>query len=213
MVVFHDEKLDRLMDTAGNVRDYTLKELQKMKFRDWDYAGQEADGSKDGERMYIPALEEVLKLVKPYSVQKNVKINIELKNSVVRYQGMEEKVLALVEQYGMKEYIVYSSFNPESLRALKGLEPSAETGILQTEMAKCLELSRQCGADALHPHVDGVETAVSEDAPPDGHRTVRVWNGNEPFYKQARQRRIFRLAELQAKGVTDFITNVPEEYL
>lgn len=228
MVVFHDEKLDRLMDTEGDVRDFSLRELQRMKFKDWDYAVKEESG-----RMYIPTLEEVFELVKPYSEQKNLKINIELKNSIVRYEGMEEKVLALAERYGMKEYIVYSSFNPESLQRIKRLEPSAETGILQTEAAKCLELSGQCGADALHPHVDGLEAVMPKAAAPDGGMPgeaagdgtgagqgqsfagvpVRAWNSNEPFYKQARQRRIFRLAELKAKGVTDFITNVPEEYL
>lgn len=228
VVIFHDEKLDRLMDTAGDVRDYSLRELQRMKFRDWDYTAKEESG-----RMYIPTLEEVFELVKPYSVQKNLKINIELKNSIVRYEGMEEKVLALAEQYGMKEYIVYSSFNPESMQRIKRLEPSAETGILQTEGAKCLELAGQCGADALHPHVDGLEAVMPKAAAPDGGMPgeaaddgtgagqgqsfagmpVRVWNNNEPFYRQARQRRIFRLAELKAKGVTDFITNVPEEYL
>lgn len=224
VVVFHDEKLDRLMDTEGDVRDYSLRELQKMKFKDWDYAAHEAEGG----RMCIPTLEEVFELVKPYSVQNNLKINIELKNSIVRYEGMEEKVLALAERYGMKEHIVYSSFNPESLQRIKRLEPSAETGILQTEAAKCLELSGQCGADALHPHVDGLEPAMPKGGMPgeaaaDGTGAgqgqsfagvpVRVWNNNEPFYKQARQRRVFRLAGLKAKGVTDFITNVPEEYL
>lgn len=205
VVIFHDEKIDRLMDAEGNVGDYSLEELQKMRFRDWDYAGHEAGGAEES-RMCIPTLEEVLRLVKPYSAEKNIKINIELKNSVVRYKGMEEKVLALVGQYGMEGYIVYSSFNPESLQLLKRLDPSVETGILQTAVSKCLELAGQCGADALHPHVDGMRE-VSTDLP------VRAWNNNEPFYKQARQRRVFRLAELKAKGITDLITNVPEEYL
>lgn len=205
VVIFHDEKIDRLMDAEGNVRDYGLEELQKMRFRDWDYSGHEA-GVEEESHMYIPTLEDVLRLVKPYSAEKNVKINIELKNSVVRYEGMEEKVLALVKQYSMEEYIVYSSFNPESLLRLKALDPSVETGILQTAVSKCLELAGQCGADALHPHVDGMGE-VSTDLP------VRAWNNIEPFYKQARQRRVFRLAELKAKGITDLITNVPEEYL
>lgn len=227
VVVFHDERLDRLMDTEGNVRDYSLQELQAMKFRDWGYTEDEADGHKEGSSMHIPTLEEVLKLVKPYSAEKNIKINIELKNSVVRYQGMEEKVLALVKQHGMEEYIVYSSFNPESLQMLKKLDPSVETGILQTAVSKCLELSGQCGADALHPHVDGVsETdpasraveAARTDSLGEGDKAfaampVRVWNGDEPFYRQARQRRVFALSELRARGITDFITNMPEKYL
>ena len=164
-----------------------------------------------------------MRLVKPYSAEKNLKINIELKNSVVRYQGMEEKVLALVGQYGMEEYIVYSSFNPESLQRLKALDPSVETGILQTAVSKCLELAGQCSADALHPHVDGMgevsadgmeEACVeSSEGKALAGMTVRAWNSNDRFFNQARQRRVFRLAELKAKGITDFITNVPEEYL
>lgn len=219
VVIFHDEKIDRLMDAEGNVRDYSLEELQKLRFRDWDYAAHETGGEKEESRMCIPTLEDVLRLVKPYSAEKNVKINIELKNSVVRYEGMEEKVLALVGQYGMEQYIVYSSFNPESLQLLKRLDPSVETGILQTAVSKCLELAGQCGADALHPHVDGVREVLGDNAKAASEggtlagMPVRAWNNNEPFYKQARQRRVFRLAELKAKGITDLITNVPEEYL
>lgn len=234
VVIFHDEKVDRLMDAEGYIRDYSLKELREMRFKDWEDAGH-GTGGRQPEDICIPTLEDVLRLVKPYSADKNIKINIELKNSVVQYLGMEEKVLALVKQYGMEAYIVYSSFNPESLRRLKSLDPSVETGILQTEGKKCLELMGQCGADALHPHVDGMqedfadkagkvsegaaymEAAQTKDSCSDGRvpteMTVRAWNSNEPFYHQARQRRVFRLAELKAKGITDFITNVPEEYL
>ena len=43
--------------------------------------------------------------------------------------------------------------------------------------------------------------------------TIRAWNSREPFYGQAKQYFVFNLCDLKQKGITDFITNVPEEYL
>lgn len=199
LVVFHDEAVDRLMDSTGNIRDYTLAELQRMCFKEC---------MEDAEAR-IPALEEVLQLVKPYAMQSGLKLNIELKNNVVPYEGMEEKVLHAVGLYGMNEYVVYSSFNPQSIAKMKKLDDSVQTGILQGDMQKCIEMMEACRADALHPKVDSI--AADMDIP-NGVK-VRAWNSSEPFYKQDRQCMTFNLCELRKKGVTDLFTNVPEEYL
>ena len=43
--------------------------------------------------------------------------------------------------------------------------------------------------------------------------TIRAWNSQEPLYGQIKQYLIFDLADMKRKGITDFITNVPEEYV
>ena len=211
MVVFHDETVDRLMDAEGNIRDYTLAELQQMRFTDW-VKEQGATSDEPSEEPYIPSMEEVLKLIKPYSQEKGLLINIELKNSQVPYEGMEEKILELVKKYEMESFVIYSSFSGESVKKLKDLDSTVKTGILQSDIKDCLRVREDTGADALHPNVDsmgndGTGDDVQQQIP------VRAWNGREPFYKQIRQYIVFDLCKLSATGVTDFITNVPEEYL
>ena len=66
----------------------------------------------------IPTLEEVFDLLKP-KLKKGLKINVELKNTLIPYEGMEEKVLEIVNKYGIKENIVYSSFNYKSIEKIK----------------------------------------------------------------------------------------------
>ena len=185
-----------------------------MHFKDWvreKGATSDEASKRPSKEPYIPSMEEVLKLIRPFAREKGVLINIELKNSQVPYEGMEEKILELVKQYDMEPFVIYSSFNSESVKKLKALDPSVKTGILQSDIKDCLRLKEDTGADALHPNVDGLGDGVTGD---DAKQIpVRAWNGREPFYKQIRQYIVFDLCKLSAAGVTDFITNVPEEYL
>ena len=105
--------------------------------------------------------------------------------------------------------MVYSSFNAESVKKLKILNHTVETGILRSDVRDCLELAGSTEADALHPNVDSMEEMEDNS----GSWIIRAWNGREPFYRQNRQYPTFNLCDLRRRGVTDFITNVPEEYL
>ena len=205
IMVFHDETLNRLMNKAGYLRDYSAKQLSAMKFKSWDYES----GTADTDRMYIPTMEEVLKLVKPYSEKSGIMIDIELKNSVIPYEGLEEKILGLVKKYGMEKHVLYSSFSGESLLKLKKLSKEISVGILDADIQKCREFITAHRIEAIHPCVDTVDSGKNI---PDG-TAVRAWNGREPFYKQSRYYVTFRLQALRDKGITDFITNVPEDYL
>lgn len=201
-----------------------------MRFQAWDY---ESEAHTD--RMYIPRMEEVLSLVKPYSASAGAMINIELKNGGVRYEGMEEKILALVKKYHMESHVLYSSFNPESIRMLKELDAGVSAGILAGDVRVCVDMEGDCLADAIHPSAEsilkyGVHSGkngnVQERVPSGAEgalengcasgascRPVRGWNGSEPFYKERRYPVQYDLCALAKKGMTDFITNVPEEYL
>ena len=207
IVVFHDEMLDRLMDRGGNLQDYTLEELRSMRFRSWKQAP-----AAEAPLPRIPSMRETLELIKPYSLEKGIQINIELKNSRMAYEGMEEKLLSLVKEYGMEAFVVYSSFNGGSLKRLKEMDGNIRTGILQSDIRDCLRLMPETGADAAHPNESSMAAGTGEYALPPG-TAVRAWNGREPFYGQVRQYVVYDLWELKKRGITDFITNVPEEYL
>ena len=146
------------------------------------------------------------------------------------FRSMEEKILALVKKYDMEAHVLYSSFNPDSLRMLKELDPQVSTGILSGDVRECARMEADCLADALHPSAEsilehGVEPgkqadavfaedgSSGEEALRAGGRPVRGWNGREPFYKETRYPVQYNLWTLAQRGMTDFITNVPEEYL
>lgn len=214
IVVIHDETVDRTTDGKGKVRSYTLDELKKLRISFMDNVGEDV-----GTR--IPTMKEVLALVKPYCEERGLLINIELKNSKEPYPGMEEKILELVKGYGMEEYVVYSSFAQESLKLLKRLNPYVQIGVLRGRLSEALKVLKDIEGDtfiegetfieAIHPSVDGMDVELPDEY---RGRVVRVWNGLEPFYKEERRgMKEYDLVYLKGKGITDFITNVPEGYL
>lgn len=80
LVVIHDERVDRTTEGIGRVVDYSLSELKMMNI----YPNQK-----------IPTLIEVFELIGD-RLKRGLKLNIELKNSIFPYEGMEEKVVRLV---------------------------------------------------------------------------------------------------------------------
>ena len=117
LVVIHDETIDRVSNGKGWVKDYTYEELKKFNFNKThlEYTKEE-----------IPTLEQVYLLIKPT----NLTINVEIKTGIVFYPGIEERVLELTERLGMKERVIYSSFNHYTIRKIKELDPQAKTGML-----------------------------------------------------------------------------------
>jgi len=199
LVVIHDETVDRTTNRKGYVANYTLAELKQCEIV-----------SVDDTITRIPTLREVFELLEPYCKEKGLLINIELKNSINRYPGMEQKTLALVEEFGLEEHIVYSSFLPESMGLIKRLNPNAQTGTLAGTLEKCLADAKEQQADALHPWNAGMELYdLSEYA---GY-PIRVWNGEEPFFGQDRILKEKQMTKYTRLGATDIITNVPELYL
>ena len=109
LVVIHDETLDRTTTGSGPVAARTLDELRTLD------AGRGLAGYA-GAR--IPTLDEVFELFAGTPVV----VNVELKNSVVAYPGLEEKVLALVAAAGMADRVLLSTFNHLSLVRLVELD-------------------------------------------------------------------------------------------
>lgn len=205
IVVIHDETVDRTTNGTGAVKDWTLKDLKKLKIKS---ASKNPFKKSAGER--IPTMREVLELLKPYCKKNGLLINIELKNSRVRYEGMEEKILSLVKEYGLEESVVYSTFNQDSLELLKKLDPSVKTGVLNGSEQVCVDFAARAPVDALHPYVGRLDAAL--EAMQTG-LPVRAWGGSESFFPKKFECEINDLKRLSDAGVTDFITNVPEEYV
>lgn len=197
LVVIHDERVDRTTEGVGFVRDYTLSELKRLHIHADRHESQQ-----------IPAMEEVLDLL--YDKLKNgLKLNIELKNSVYPYPGMEEIILEMVHQKGVESAVVYSSFYAQSLARLKKLDPAAETGILDSKVSDCLwKLKGGCGAEALHPFWRSMDLNKEQLE----GLTVRAWMSGY-LYPEKPSGVKLDLKSLEEKGITDLIMNEPEAYV
>ena len=139
LVVIHDESVDRTTDGTGLVRDLTLAEIKALDAS----CGMEAyRGAK------IPTLREALELVR----DTHHTVNVEIKTDEWFYPELEEKCLALVQELGMEDRIIYSSFNHFTLQKIRALKPDAKTGMLFGDiMVKAWEYAKPLNVDFLHP--------------------------------------------------------------
>ncbi|MCH5281310.1 MAG: hypothetical protein J1E61_07545 [Lachnospiraceae bacterium] len=197
MVVCHDEKVDRTTDGMGELRGYTLSELKKLRI----------DAGK-GKYERIPTMEEVIDLLED-RLKEGLKLNIELKNSIFPYEGMEEKIIDLVHKRGLHNSVIYSSFHALSVERIKEIDPDAETGILDRNVSDCLyKLKGGCMADALHPFWRGMDLPKEKLA----GFPVRAWFTGHLYPEKPTGTRL-DLKTLEEKGITDVFLNEPEMYL
>lgn len=110
VVIMHDFTVDRTTNGHGETHALTLAQLRAL----------DAGG---GER--VPTLDEVFE-----EVGADLLLNIEVTNYVTRNDGLEEAIVVTIQRHNMGERVMFSSFNPFSLRKLAGLAPSIPAGIL-----------------------------------------------------------------------------------
>ena len=163
IVVIHDEKVDRTTDGSGWVRDYSLAELKRLKIDAGCYPHQviptmeevfelleerlkaeaesgtgagAAAGTEAGAAAGTAAGTDTGSKtgLKPGKMA-GLRLNIELKNSILPYDGMEEKIIDMVHDRGLEGAVVYSTFWARSLEKIHYLDPEAELGILDTGRA------------------------------------------------------------------------------
>lgn len=167
LVVFHDETIDRVSGEHGFVKDFTLEELKRLN------VNRTIPGYK---AVQIPTLEEVYDLLKGTGMT----INVEIKSSIIWYPDIERKTLELTKKMGMQDKVIYSSFNHYSIRKLKELDASVETGILYGDVL--CDINNYCknvGAEALHPiychrYMDSIWKEYMESGLP-----LHIWTVNE----------------------------------
>ena len=197
LVVIHDERIDRTTDGYGFVRDYTLEELKTFHIH---------TGKPEAE--HIPTLKEVIELLKE-KLKTGFRLNIELKNSIYPYPGMEEKLHRMVDENGLNDKVVYSSFSARSLEIMRNIDANVEIGILDTKVSDCIyKLKGGCGADDLHPYWQGMDLPKErlEDY------AVRAWFSGHLYPEKPTGGKL-DLKALESRGITDVFLNEPEVYL
>jgi glycerophosphoryl diester phosphodiesterase len=191
LVVTHDETCTRLAGLKAQVNDLDWQVLRALNFAhcwpNWPVT-------------LIPSLVEVLDLFRPTSLM----INLELKNSKVRYPGLERQVIDLVAQFNLEEQVIFSSFNHASMKRVHALAPAGPTGLLYSkQQPNPWALARRYEASALHP--SDVNLAIPGLIDEAHHRGLKVHVWTVDSLEQWR-----RCAEL---GVDAVITNQPREAL
>ena len=103
LIVMHDENVDRVTDGTGLIKDMTLAQLKELKVSTPDRNHREFITFQLWQK-YWSSLRTT-----------DMMVNIELKNSICFYPGMEGKILKLVKEMNMEDQLIYSSFNHYSL--------------------------------------------------------------------------------------------------
>ncbi|NMF05840.1 glycerophosphodiester phosphodiesterase [Clostridium beijerinckii] len=186
-VIIHDETLDRTTNGHGFVKDYTFDELRifrtksvprvqalkddaleervrlegenDRKFgesRIGEYSASEVEYLKNRCGEEIPALRELLELV----ANSDLKVlNLELKNSVIEYNGLEKKVLDMIDEFNLRDRIIISSFNHSSLLKVKELQGSNRIvlgALTETILVNVPKYLRSISVECYHPYFPSV---------------------------------------------------------
>lgn len=137
IVVFHDERVDRLSNSAGNIKEYNIFDLKKLIL----------DG---GHR--IPMLQDVLK-----QINGRVALNIELKDTKIA-----DNIHQIIKGYSAKpewseSQFIVSSFNWEELRKYREYNPEGRIAVLtEGNPLEAIEIARDLKAEAINPHYSQV---------------------------------------------------------
>ncbi len=170
VVVMHDATIDRTTDGHGNINDLTLEEIQGVD------AGVWKDAAFRGER--VPLLEEVFE-----AVGRRLLINVEIKGMSMRGNGVEAKVVALIDKHDLIDRVIVSSFNPFALRRAKQADPRLACGLIYAPdlpvfMRNAWLAPLIPGLNARHPHHSQVNKAMVDQFHAQG-LCVNVWTVNQ----------------------------------
>jgi len=158
LVLIHDEMVNRTTNGAGFVADYTYRELNKLDAGGW--MGEEFTGIK------IPTVEELIYL----TLDKNIIINFEIKNGIVNYEDIEQKLIDLIYKHKINRKVILSSFNHYSLVKCNKISKGINTGVLYMEgIYKPYNYAKTVGANAIHPYFHAINEEVIKET--QKHRT------------------------------------------
>lgn len=189
IVIMHDEMLDRTTNGSGWLKDHTLEELKMLS------VGVNVKGFFP--RQTIPTLREYFTWLKTTKLI----TNIELKTSYFEYEGIEEKLIAMVKEFGLEDQIWYSSFNHYTVARIKKLMPEAKCGLLtDTWLMNIGEYAASQGAASVNART---YFCAKEGVAVDLHAhniALQAWTPNDAEMMQ----------ELVDAGVDVLITNYPD---
>jgi glycerophosphoryl diester phosphodiesterase len=191
VVIIHDEKVDRTTNGTGFIKDLTYKEIRKL---DASYKNK-----KWLKKEPIPSFTELLE----WMTTNSLICNVELKNGIFPYKGMEEKVVALIRYYNLENRIILSSFNHYSIVHCYQLAPEIEIAPLYSEgLFMPWVYAQSINAKGIHPKLIAAPNEIILSAMENGI-AVRPYTVN----KEVDMNRLFDI------GCSALITDDPEKAL
>jgi glycerophosphoryl diester phosphodiesterase len=168
-VVIHDNTLERTTNGHGPVSGNKYSDLSRLDAGAWF-----SDVFK-GEK--IPSLRMVLE-----SIANKILINIELKNYHAPHDNLAESVIQLVDELGLWDSVLFSSFLPKNLKVIRVKKSDAKIALLCSSGIKgwVFRSSIYYGLSPaiIHPAVSDVNLKYIEREHQRGRR-VHVWTVND----------------------------------
>ncbi|WP_430535755.1 glycerophosphodiester phosphodiesterase [Listeria rocourtiae] len=187
-VVIHDETVNRTTNGSGLVKDFTLRELQKLDA----HQGYKKRFRALFKKTKIPTLEEVLVVLGRYPLI----LNVELKTDTYDYAGIEEKVLELCRKRAGRLTFLFCSFNLETLARLRGLDATIKlSAITKLDVEEALAQFASLQLDSINPPYSIRNQEVLENV------ATRCWTANK----------ISQMDTLFDENVRGFMTDFPEK--
>lgn len=189
LVLIHDEYVNRTTNGVGLVKDFTYAALSNLDAGSW------FDKKYSSEK--IPTAEELIIFAK----ENGILLNLEIKNGVIKYPGIEDKLIKMIFKYNYQDKVILSSFNHYSMVTCKEISKEIKTGLLY--MAGIYHPEVYCkytGADALHPLFYSINKEIIDNAKKEGI-LVNPFTVNEEIH----------MKNLIAAGVNGLITNYPDK--
>jgi glycerophosphoryl diester phosphodiesterase len=180
IVVFHDERVERLSNSGGRIEDYDVVEVKNLIL-------------KGNHR--IPLLQDVLRLV-----DKKAKLNIELKGT-----NTSDRVNFIIGKYienqgwTMDQFLI-SSFNWEELRVLRTYNDEIAIAVLtEDDPLDAIPVARELNAVAINPDYRTIDQS-KVDAIHEAGFKVYTWTVNDPE----------DIERLKKMGVDGIFSDYPE---
>ncbi|MCF8001740.1 MAG: glycerophosphodiester phosphodiesterase [Halanaerobiales bacterium] len=168
VIVIHDPTIDRTSKGKGFIKNFKLNELKQYEF------GSFFDEKFKNEK--ILTLTEALEIIKNLSF-----INIEIKKGYNINQGIEEEVLKSIEKINLKNEIIISSFNHESLKMIKNIRNDIKIApLLYARLNKPWDYAINLSAEYLHLYYKLVNKEIIEKCHQHGIK-VNVFTVDEKY--------------------------------
>ncbi len=166
-VVMHDENTVRTTGTDALIKDLTLEEFKAL----------DAGFVKNGEFGFVapPTLREVFEVL----AETGMKCNIEIKSGVYEYPNIERKILALMDEFNLREKTIISSFNHFTVCRFKELAPDVKVGFLEESwLIHPGAYTRARGAECFHPFFNCLNHENMQDLRNNGIE-INAWTIND----------------------------------
>lgn len=170
VVVIHDQTVKRTTGAEGVVRQMSLAQLKALdagSFFSPQFAGE-----------LIPTLGEVFA-----AVGQRTLINVEITNYTSVGDALPERIADLVEEYGLQERTLFSTFHPFNLVRIRRRLPHTPAALLTQEgsAGRLLRgwLGRLFAREYIHPYFTDVDGRWLASEHRRGRR-VNPWTINDP---------------------------------